>query len=590
MESPTEAAADSSAPTFSQVVFIDIPHSYPPSTHVTCCYTIAPTFQPNPRDWVGIFKVGWSTTKDYHTFVWVEPCQDVEGQQPGKRYSLFRDYYLPKDEIEFYQFCYVDSSGQVRGASTPFCFKNPVEQNLESSMDDDLLVITTQEQVEQSLHEKAKLQRELDQMRAENEALKSALQREQQEVACSKGRDGEKEKEMAKLVKELDQVKEQSEKNIMTLREQLKEKEEMLIQMAKQMEIQQQNEQKKLSQSLNLEGTPRPDEEKYSRAVMKINQLKEERDKLNQRIDLQRDEITRINAKFREQERELFKTKDHIQLLEVDLQSSRKEKQKLAAELQKLQSLAQKMDEVTRENQDLQRRLSQQEIVHISSDDDLKVQCQTLSRQLQDAQMRLTSEREECKNMRRAAELKDEELHNVKDQLEKVVDMYNQEQRKSSKYELQLKDAHEAIADKNIDIDEFEKRLLLAGREKEELARENEELRGNIEGIRRLYAASALTAGDASATHEPQGPSQEEAPLYEAPLYESIGSIGDQQQVVAEEEESLVCRHCQERFPGITQNELEQHEQSHKVCPFCTMICDNMDQAVFEDHVYSHEV
>lgn len=52
----------------------------------------------------------------------------------------------------------------------------------------------------------------------------------------------------------------------------------------------------------------------------------------------------------------------------------------------------------------------------------------------------------------------------------------------------------------------------------------------------------------------------------------------------------LVCRHCQESFPGITQSELEQHEQSHRVCPFCTMICDGMEQSVFEDHVYGHEL
>lgn len=58
MESSAEAAAtDFSARTFSQVVFTDIPHSYPPSTSVTCCYTLTPAFQPNPRDWVGIFKV-----------------------------------------------------------------------------------------------------------------------------------------------------------------------------------------------------------------------------------------------------------------------------------------------------------------------------------------------------------------------------------------------------------------------------------------------------------------------------------------------------------------------------------------------------
>lgn len=120
MESSTQApATDSSARTFSQVVFNDIPHSYPPSTSVTCCYTLTAAFQPNPRDWVGIFKVrkqqqqqqqmccflisislwvlsiffvqvGWSTTKDYHTFVWVDPSLDVSGQQYVTRQAVFK--------------------------------------------------------------------------------------------------------------------------------------------------------------------------------------------------------------------------------------------------------------------------------------------------------------------------------------------------------------------------------------------------------------------------------------------------------------------------------------------------------------------
>lgn len=54
--------------------------------------------------------------------------------------------------------------------------------------------------------------------------------------------------------------------------------------------------------------------------------------------------------------------------------------------------------------------------------------------------------------------------------------------------------------------------------------------------------------------------------------------------------QALVCRHCQERFPLITQEELKQHEQSHRLCPICMMTCDGMEQPVFEDHVYSHEL
>lgn len=56
MESPV-ATTDPAAHTFSQVLFVDIPQSYPPATPVTCRYTLTPALQPQPRDWVGIFKV-----------------------------------------------------------------------------------------------------------------------------------------------------------------------------------------------------------------------------------------------------------------------------------------------------------------------------------------------------------------------------------------------------------------------------------------------------------------------------------------------------------------------------------------------------
>ncbi|XP_044035998.1 calcium-binding and coiled-coil domain-containing protein 2 isoform X2 [Siniperca chuatsi] len=570
MEGSTEApATDSSARTFSQVVFIDIPYSYPPSTPVTCCYTLTAAFQPNPRDWVGIFKVGWSTTKDYHTFVWVEPCLDVVGQQSVTREAVFKDYYLPKDEIEFYQFCYVDSTGQVRGASTPFCFRNPVEQSMESSPDDDLLVITTQEQVEQSVRERTELQKELDQIREEKENLKRALQMEQQEAASLKGQNEQKEKEMSQLVKELDQIKEQNENLKSNLQQQLKETDQLKTRA----------------------------QEKYDQAVMKINQLKDEREELRGRVDAQSVEIATLNSKLREEERELFKMKDSIQLLQIDLQSSEKEKERLCVELQRSQSLAQNMDNVKRENQELHRRLSQQETVQNCPEEDLRVQHQTLASQLQDAQAKLAAEKDESKNTRTRAEYLERELLQVREQLENVILSCDQAQRKSSKQELQLREAHEMIADKDGIIDDKEHMIKLVNQEKEELARENQNLISDIEGLRRalagFHAASPADsphtqpgttspAGTTSTTFEwqPQDTAEEVQNLYE-----TIGSVGD-----PEEELSLVCRHCQERFPLITRHELEQHEQCHRVCPFCTMICDNMEQSVFEDHVYSHEL
>ncbi|KAK9530017.1 hypothetical protein VZT92_011555 [Zoarces viviparus] len=599
MESPKDAA-DSTARTFSQVVFTDTPYSYPLSTSVTCCYTLTTAYQPNSRDWVGIFKVGWSTTKDYHTFVWVEPSLDVVGQESATRQAVFTEYYLPKDELDFYQFCYVDSAGQVRGASTPFCFKNPAGQNPESSMDEDLMVITTQEQVELSRHERAELQKELDQIRGENETLKNNLQMEQQQAASMKGQNEQKEKEMSQLVREMDQIKEQNENLKSTLQQQVKEtdglKEEMLKQ---QRDAAEQN-----NQSLSLDGASRLNEthaqEKYDRAVLKIKLLKEEREQLRGRVDTQSEETDMLNSKLREQERQLFKMRDSIQLLQVDLQSSEKEKERLSAELLRSQSLAHNMDDVKTENQELCRRLARQMTLQNCSDDELKVKCQTLDGQLQDARRKLAAEREETKNTKSQAESLEKDLQQVRAQLEKVASTCADAQRISGKQELQLAmerdamaDARETLADKDSLIEEKEQMIMLVRHEKEELARENQTLMSDIEGLRRAYAelqapppaASPHLQPDTNTSAANDWQQQQGSPEQAENPYENIDMGAG-----TEEEQSLVCRHCQECFPCITRNELEQHEGSHRLCPFCTMMCDNMEQSVFEDHVYSHEL
>lgn len=50
---------------------------------------------------------------------------------------------MPGDDGEFYQFCYVSTSGQVRGASTPFQFRQPHADDFVEIMDEesDMLVI-----------------------------------------------------------------------------------------------------------------------------------------------------------------------------------------------------------------------------------------------------------------------------------------------------------------------------------------------------------------------------------------------------------------------------------------------------------------
>ncbi|XP_047194239.1 calcium-binding and coiled-coil domain-containing protein 2 isoform X3 [Hippoglossus stenolepis] len=558
MEGPSgAAAAQPLARSFSQVVFNNIPQSYPPSTSLTCHYTAS--FQPHPRDWVGIFKVGWNSAKDYHTFVWVEPCLDVVGQESVTRQTLFKDYYLPKDEMEFYQFCYIDVTGQVRGASTPFCFKSPEEQSLTSRLDDDILVVTTQEQNEEKESEKSHLVKEMGQIKEEMGNLKSTLQQKLQEIDTLK--------------------------------------EELLVQTTQQLELEQHRatEQKELSRSSDRAAAEneKHTQEKYDRAVLKINQMKDEHKALKGTIEAQSQDIAKLNCKLREGQRELFKTEDSIQLLQVDLQSSDTQKDRLDAELQRVTL---NVEELKRENQELCRRLTQQGTQQESPDDLASTggPLQALVSQLQEAQVKLATERDETRNTKRQVVALNEELTNVKRQLDNVVMACDEDRRKSNKFELQLREALEAVADKDGRIEENEHMMRLVKHENEDLTRENNNLRSNMEGLRSAYAdlnapTSDSSHGQPDSTSPAGNTSTIPAPDPTEHPYEVIDSSLLTEDV-AEPEELLMCRHCHESFPGITRGELEQHEASHRVCPFCTVICDHMEQSVFEDHVYSHEL
>ncbi|CAB1434271.1 unnamed protein product [Pleuronectes platessa] len=560
------SAAQPPVRNYSQVVFSNIPQSYPPSTSLTCHYTAA--FQPHPRDWVGIFKVGWNSAKDYHTFVWVEPCLDVVGQESVSRQTVFKDYYLPKDEVEFYQFCYIDVTGQVRGASTPFCFKSPEDQSLTSRLDDDILVVTTQEQVDQSVRERDELQKELDQIRQENQTLKLALEKERQDAAVFKEQNEEKENEKSHLVKEMDQHKEEIENLQSTLQQKLQEvetlKEELLVQITKHLELEQHRatEQKSLSLSSDRAAaeTEKHSQEKYDRAVMKINQMKDERKAMKETIDAQSQEIAKLSCKLREGERELLKAEDRVQLLQVDLQSSEKQRDRLDAELQR---------------------------VSLNMED---ARCQALASQLQDSQVKLATERDDARNTKRQVVALNEELMNMKRQLESLVMTGDEGQRRGNKLEMQLREALEALADKDGLIEEKEQMMRLVKHENEALTRENNDLLSNMEGLRSAYAdLNAAPASDSP--HVQPDSASPAANTGSIPAPDPAEHLYDVTEDVAEpEEELLVCRHCHESFPGITRGELEQHEESHRVCPFCTVICDHMEQSTFEDHVYSHEL
>ncbi|XP_009865362.1 PREDICTED: tax1-binding protein 1 isoform X2 [Apaloderma vittatum] len=181
---------------FAHVIFQNVAKSYLPNTHLECHYTLTQFIHPHQKDWVGIFKVGWSTARDYYTFLWSPMPENYVGGSTVNCVLTFQGYYLPNDDGEFYQFCYVTHKGEIRGASTPFQFRtsSPVEEllTMEDEGNSDMLVVTTKAgllefKIEKIIKEKEELlkvtsvlEKETAQLRDQVERLEKELNHEKQ--------------------------------------------------------------------------------------------------------------------------------------------------------------------------------------------------------------------------------------------------------------------------------------------------------------------------------------------------------------------------------------------------------------------------
>uniref|UniRef100_A0A9J8BJB8 Calcium binding and coiled-coil domain 2 n=1 Tax=Cyprinus carpio carpio TaxID=630221 RepID=A0A9J8BJB8_CYPCA len=531
---------------YSQVVFNDVPPSYPPNTAVTCRYTLTGALEPSTRDWIGIYKVGWISTQKYYTYVWVTPSLDHVGPEPLVLQVVFSESYLPKDDGEFYQFCYVDSFGHVKGASTPFCFQNPAEASLGCSLEKDLLVITTQEQTEKMEKEKEDFMKEIVSLKETNVILKKELD--------------ERLHEICRLRSSIEDLKSKDKP------------ESPLPDVPSFTSTEEQN----YAQSLTSL------QEKYDRAVQKIHLLKRDRTELQEQLELKNGEVLRLNTLLKETEQNYNKGLDQVKLLQVDVQSSRKDYEKLQTEIQELR-MKKTLEDRRAENKALQTSFSEHEAQ--LKEENCKVQIQALLSQLTEARGLLRSEVQSCKEACKRAETAERELKEVTRKLEEIT-LKQTEDEKNNQIQAQLQQAQlQQAQDKIYEMAETS-RL-----DREKLVERNEELQAEVNKLKRAlfdYQVASVAAMSDQISN-PQSPSASLEQTYspDSHLYDNIDDLTANPS--DPEKQIRVCQHCHEVFPGINEVELEEHEQSHKVCPLCTLICDDMEQQEFEDHVYSHE-
>jgi len=100
--------------------FLSVSDSYPPNKNLTIGFKCPSGMSVSSNDWIGIFKVGWASTRDYYTFEWVNWSSPVQEKDQKAGSVTFAGRRIPPSDGNMYQFCYVGKDYAMKGCSRPF--------------------------------------------------------------------------------------------------------------------------------------------------------------------------------------------------------------------------------------------------------------------------------------------------------------------------------------------------------------------------------------------------------------------------------------------------------------------------------------
>ncbi|XP_067360968.1 tax1-binding protein 1 homolog A isoform X2 [Channa argus] len=460
--SPGSSVSIMETSNFAHVIFQNVGKSFLPQAPLECHYTLTSYITPHPKDWVGIFKVGWSTARDYYTFLWSPMPENYEPGSTVHRTVVFQGYYVPKSDGEFYQFCYVTHAGDIRGASTPFQFRSatPTEELLTVTEDDsnsDILVVTTKtgllERVEEAQQERRELLKAMRLLQEE----KQQLQEEQKRLA----REREQERETCSLLRTHNQELLRSSQGLSEEREEVR--------------------------------------RRLTEATDRVRQLEEDLLGVTQRglqketeLDCLRDRLKKLTAERDSLENQLKNEKDERDLYKAHLRSTELENTKLSAELQMLKAvelnrevtIAQFQEELERLRVCVAQRDSlEKELVAHKAD---KAELARVVEQLRQAEEQLQASRQQASML--ASELRDSasardhtmtELYRARLEADKLRASLADAQAECQRMESQL-DRMRSTAQKEVGVgtsEEFTPSIIVVSEAEAELQREVEELK-----------------------------------------------------------------------------------------------------------------
>ncbi|XP_038635058.1 calcium-binding and coiled-coil domain-containing protein 2-like isoform X6 [Scyliorhinus canicula] len=619
-ELETETASLYSS-TFAQVIFANVEKVYMTDVPVKCNYTLTPRIIAHPKDWIGIFKVGWSTARDYHTFVWA-PLPKEENQVERQQQVTFEAYYLPKDYNDFYQFCYVTQKGEIRGASTPFGFR-PVNSNMSDHLDNDynqeMLIITTQDKLEETEREKDALKTNNLKLVEENTVLKEKIkefetQAEQDKEEHSKALEMMKKDRMVLEKQMLEQkvdieveMKAQIEK-AEQLRKELAEKEAACLSVQKE----NQDLQAKMT---SAQASVEQSKQEHDKAVDKGKQLQQETKVLKMEISTKATEITSLSETKDQIARELKAALDNLQHIQSDLNKQKEENEKLTEELKKMSETETELQNQIATVHLLQQAWSESEKLktsHSNTERQLQEQAESLclrlkatEEQVQKAEQRHVQTTAELRAAEADRERSDANLHDAHQEIQHWKSKFEKMDQMFSKSEVRFKDIEHELDTKTHIVD---LRTMEVAELQEEIKRLNRKIDDLRMGSNHRSGSFQLEHPNPYSLTVPKVHSGHTGLLFGNPYSECDvnkaegdefldvvqnpdGTENSQDTVEGIPAECQRCPVCEVLFPAnLDDFDFEQHVQKHFVyeCPVCQKHFPDNKENVCQAHVESH--
>lgn len=85
------------------VRFANVCAAYPPREDILVTLVAEKSLPRSSRDWVGIFRVGFASSRDYYTFQWVPLTTADAGKDPTDVSVTFPARSVPAEDGNFYQ-------------------------------------------------------------------------------------------------------------------------------------------------------------------------------------------------------------------------------------------------------------------------------------------------------------------------------------------------------------------------------------------------------------------------------------------------------------------------------------------------------